>query len=90
MNFISENINPNHYTNVEIEKIESVIEDFTYFIPMGKFACGSCGKQLPGNRATIYDHDGGWNIIAGIPRQWISFPCSCGYETSLNKLGVSR
>ena len=90
MKFTSENFNHTGYTQFQTEKIEYIIEDLCYFIKPGKFACGSCGKQLPGDHATIYDHDGGWNIIEDIPRQWISFECVCGYHTSLNELGISR
>jgi hypothetical protein len=87
MEFKSENYPETTYTENQIRQIEAILDDLVYFIPPTKFACASCGKQLETDlQATIYDHDGGWNIIDDIPRQWVSFPCECGYETSLNKL----
>jgi hypothetical protein len=50
--------------------------------------CFTCGKHLNLNHAFIYDHDGGWVLVNGLPKQWVSIQCSCGYHNSLNKLGV--
>ena len=53
--------------------------------------CVGCGKHIDLNFVHMYDHDGGWNVIDSIPKQWISVECEhCGYHTSINKLGVSR
>jgi hypothetical protein len=55
-------------------------------IRRGKFCCASCRLQLPGDHADIYEHSGGWSLAAYVPKQWVSFACKCGYETSLNKM----
>jgi hypothetical protein len=38
-----------------------------------------------------YQHNGGWMLSNFSQKQWLSRHCSkCGYDWSLNKLGVPR
>lgn len=48
--------------------------------------CASCQKTLGPVDVSLYDHSGGVHLIAALPKQWVSVDCSCGYQTSLNKL----
>ncbi len=50
--------------------------------------CFGCCHDLPDIlHVSIYDHDGGWNLVDSIPAQWIAIRCpDCGYETSLQKI----
>jgi hypothetical protein len=53
--------------------------------------CVSCGETLDMTRVDAYDHAGGWLVLTGMPKQWLSIKCNaCGYEVSLTKLGVPR
>jgi hypothetical protein len=79
------------YTETQITRIEACLDQLVAPIMMPERKCaGGCGRILEMDIAQIYDHSGGWSLIGDIPKQWISFKCSCGYETSLDKLGVSR
>jgi hypothetical protein len=87
-------VNDNYPINEYDESTEYDICDAIYKLihPVrNKMHCATCGKQLgPDRPVNIYDHDGGWNLIDSIPKQWVSIECSCGYHNSINKLGVKR
>ena len=78
------------YTDEQAVRIMACLDQIAETIPDERRRCASCNKHLYFDYANIYDHDGGWGLIGDIPKQWISFECSCGYHTSLNKLGVER
>lgn len=92
MDFKSDTYPTPKYTDLQAKRIMECLDTLAATIEKGKFCCASCGLQLPGSHANIYDHDGGWGLIGDIPKQWISFECKCGYHTSLNKMqsGLSK
>ena len=52
--------------------------------------CQWCGTMLNKN-VDLYPHRDGWLVTGYNERQWLSRHCSkCGYDWSLNKLGVPR
>jgi hypothetical protein len=56
-----------------------------------KTTCVSCGKELTFDKAEMYDHYAGRGLVAGVPKQWISFHCyECNYDSSLTKLILNR
>jgi len=49
--------------------------------------CWDCGSNQ--FQIESYPHDGGWNTPEG--KRWFFLTCSkCGYQTSFDKLGISR
>lgn len=76
------------YTDEQAARIMACLDDLVKTVKHNR--CASCNKELYFDYASIYDHDGGWGLIGDVPKQWISFECSCGYHTSLDKLGVPR
>lgn len=52
--------------------------------------CNWCGMIL-NNHIDMYPHRDGWTVVGYTEKQWLSRHCSqCGYDWSLNKLGVPR
>jgi len=54
--------------------------------------CSKRGKKvlLP-SKIKFYDHSGGWEVDGFEEKQWLYVECpKCGYEWSLQKLGVPR
>ena len=53
--------------------------------------CAGCDTSLHGAPAVIGFHPAGWRLEGHQGRQWIAFHCEiCGYDTSLDKLGIPR
>ena len=53
--------------------------------------CHSCDKELDFTIVEAYEHEGGWNVSGFKSKMWLSIYCPhCEYETSINKLGVSK
>lgn len=53
--------------------------------------CVSCGETVPLDTVDAYTHEYGWFLVPGLQRQWLSIRCPhCGYDISLEKLGVPR
>jgi hypothetical protein len=51
--------------------------------------CAMCGQTLFDKR--MYSHENGWLVPGYSEKQWVYFHCEkCKYDTSLDKLGVSR
>jgi hypothetical protein len=88
MDFKTETLPTPKYTDLQSSRMMDCLDFLAKEIT--KHSCVSCGKKLSFDHADIYDHEYGWGLIGDIPKQWISFKCECGYENSLNKLGVSR
>lgn len=87
MNFTNDNFPKNSYDAPTTLRIKGAL--FELLKEVEHTNCVTCGKHLNLNHASIYDHDGGWELIDSIPKQWVSVKCSsCGYENSINKLGV--
>jgi hypothetical protein len=90
MKFVSDNYPVPTYTDGQTQCIEEKLDELVEPIPLDKRKCASCGQDLAMDSADIYDHHWGW-WLTFIQKQWISFHCSiCGYDTSLDKLGVPR
>lgn len=52
--------------------------------------CFSCGQRLPG-KIDYYEHSDGWEVEGFSSRLWLYVECSkCGYQSSLETLGVPR
>lgn len=52
--------------------------------------CRWCGGKIS-NILDAYPHSDGWEIAGYEGKQWLSRKCTkCGYDWSLNKLGVPR
>ncbi len=52
--------------------------------------CPSCARLLV-ERLDLYEHDAGWDVVGFEHKMWLSRTCvACGYDASLNKLGVAR
>jgi hypothetical protein len=50
--------------------------------------CTCCRNDLSENpKIGLYDHSGGVRLVEQLPKMWVSLECSCGYHTSINKLG---
>lgn len=91
MDFKTDTLPIPKYTDLQAKRIMECLDELVAPIMLPERKCaGGCGRRLDLDHASIYDHEGGWGLIGDIPKQWISFPCSCGYETSLDKLGVLR
>ena len=88
MDFTNDNYPKNEYDAKTTFEINSAL--FTLLQEVEKDSCITCGKHLDLNHSSIYDHDGGWVVIEGIPKQWVSIECTCGYHNSINKLGVRK
>lgn len=53
--------------------------------------CVSCGATISLKDIDAYSHKWGWFLTDALPLQWLSIHCyKCDYDTSLEKLGVSR
>ena len=89
MNFKSENHPKVKYTKAVTRQLEGALD-----LIMGevrKTTCVSCGKELTFDKADMYDHSGGHGLVAGVPKQWISFHCyECNYDNSLIKLILNK
>jgi hypothetical protein len=88
MDFKTETLPTPKYTDLQSSRMMDCLDTLVAEATSNK--CADCNRLLSFDHADIYDHEYGWGLIAEIPKQWISFKCSCGYETSLTKLGVSR
>ena len=89
MNFTNDNYPLNTYDPETELKIKGSL--FELLKEAEHMNCVSCRKPLnPDRDVHIYDHDGGWTLLDSIPKQWVSIECSCGYHTSISKLGIRR
>ena len=88
MDFKTDTVPTPTYTDLQAKRMMECLDFLAKEIT--RKTCVTCGQELSFDHADIYDHEYGWGLIAEIPKQWISFKCECGYENSLNKLGVSR
>ena len=54
--------------------------------------CVNCRVRFPEPLVVDpYDHKDGWDVAGFDEKQWLSVYChNCGYDTSLNKIGVPR
>jgi len=53
--------------------------------------CASCNNDLWNMDVDAYGHSNGWKVPGLSDRWWLSIACPvCDYETSFDKLGVSR
>lgn len=89
MYFISDNYPPTVYTK---EITIKIVESLKIIIEKAKRkSCPICGNTLDFDRVDMYDHAAGWEVIPEIEKQWLSVHCGqCGYDVSINKLGVHR
>ena len=79
------------YTDDQRRRMGECLDQLVAPIALPDRKCaGGCGRILEMDVAQVYDHSGGWGLIGDVLKQWVSFRCECGYETSLDKLGVSR
>ncbi|MDJ0953371.1 MAG: hypothetical protein QNJ81_06805 [Acidimicrobiia bacterium] len=53
--------------------------------------CVSCGAIVNREVVDAYNHQYGWLLVPEMRKQWLSIHChKCGYDISLDKLGVRR
>ena len=89
MKFNSENYPKTKYNKAITKQLEGALD-----LIMGeirKTTCICCGKELSFDTADMYDHRAGRGLVAGVPKQWISFHChECNYDNSLIKLILNK
>jgi hypothetical protein len=65
------------------------LEEYLKLIPEDA-TCQWCKGPLA-RKIDVYEHDWGWTVKGFAHKLWLSIAClKCGYEWSLNKLGVLR
>ena len=67
------------------------MDDTTLTEIQHRSCCAGCGTLLEGAERRFDFHPAGWRLEGYPGLQWIAFHCAiCGYDTSLDKLGVAR
>lgn len=67
---------------------EAVMQEIRKRVGHAERKACTCGKPLLPEQTRTYDHSGGYALRGFGEKQWVYVHCSCGHDTSYQKLGA--